>query len=192
MSSPAYQTERHRWRIQLVDTLSHAFKLFLEDNEYKPFCVSCQEAVIEPAIRLHEKLLTSTHHFYLDTNPYILWNQQRELEMNPEFFQHLDDLHCENILQNRKQFVAEKLNPIPTFEELKVNLTNVLTVVPGLYMRQVGKGNAIKPPVVVRKQQILVAYGTPETMDRFRLMTKGTGQATLMSYIYFGQAETGH
>ncbi|KAB5583556.1 hypothetical protein GE09DRAFT_1278750 [Coniochaeta sp. 2T2.1] len=183
--SPAYKSERSAWRKHLVVDLAKGFKLFRTEKEFVPFCISCQDAVIEPAIRLHEKLLTSTHHFYLDTNPYIISNQQRGLEMNPEFFENLDNLQCENILQNRKHFNAIKLDPSPTFEELKETLTNVLTVVPGMYMRQIGKGDAIKPPVVVRKQQVLVAFGSQEKRDRFLCK----GQRTLMNYIYFGHKE---
>ncbi|KAB5585570.1 hypothetical protein GE09DRAFT_1234120 [Coniochaeta sp. 2T2.1] len=178
-------TERLAWRTKLVVDLVGGFKLFRKDKEYVPFCISCQDTVIEPAFRLHEKLLTSTHHFYIDTNPYIVWNQQRGLETNPEFFANLDNLQCENILQNRKHFDVTKLDPPPTFEELKDNLTNVLTVVPGLYIRQIGKGDAIKLPVVVRKQQVLVVFGGQEKRDRFL----GKGHRTLMNYIYFGQKE---
>lgn len=169
----------------LTLNLVAGFKLFRKEKDHVAFCYSCQDTVIKPALRLHEKLLTSTHHFYLDINPHIVWNHQRDLEMSPDFFENLDKLQCDNILQNRKHFNVEKLDPAPTLEDLKINLTNVLSVVPGLFMRQIGKGDAIKPPIVVRKQQVLVAYGSPDKKQKF--MDKG--QRTLLSYIYFAQKE---
>jgi hypothetical protein len=185
LCSPDYHAERKMWMKELTLNLVAGFKLFRKDKDFVAFCISCQDSVVKPALRLHEKLLTSTHHFYLDVNPHIVWNQQRDLEMSPDFFENLDKLQCDNILQNRKHFNVEKLDPAPTLEDLKASLTNVLTVVPGLYMRQIGKGDAIKPPIVVRKQQVLVAYGTPEKKQKF--MDKG--QRTLLSYVYFGQKE---
>jgi hypothetical protein len=151
----------------LTLNLVAGFKLFHEGKDSVAFCFNCQDNVIKPALRLHEKLLASTHYFYLDINSHIVWNRQRELESSPSFFENLDKLQCDNILQNRKHLNLEKLEPRPTLEDLRANLTNVLTVCPGLYMRQVGKGDAIKPPIVVRKQQVLVAYGDPEKRQTF-------------------------
>ncbi|OIW27610.1 hypothetical protein CONLIGDRAFT_633977 [Coniochaeta ligniaria NRRL 30616] len=185
LCSPDYHVDRKTWMKDLTLNLVAGFKLFRKEKDFVAFCFSCQDAVIKPALRLHEKFLTSTHHFYLDINPHIVWNQQRDLEMSPEFFENLGKLQCDNILQNRKHFNVEKLDPVPTLEDLKATLTNVLTVVPGVYMRQIGKGDAIKPPMVVRKQQVLVAYGSPEKKHKF--MDKGG--RTLLSYVYFGQKE---
>jgi hypothetical protein len=177
--------ERKIWMKELTINLVAGFKLFRKDREFAAFCYSCQDSVVKPALALHEKLLTSTHHFYLDTNPFIVWNRGQELEMSADFFENLDKLQCDDILRNRKHLHLAKLDPRPTVEDLKTDLTNVMTVCPGLYMRQIGKGDAIKAPVVVRKQQVLVAYGSAERKQKF--MDKG--ERTLMSHIYFGHKE---
>jgi len=101
--------------------------------------------------------------------------------MSPDFMDNLSKLKCENILQNRRPFILSKLNPVPTREELCEDLVNVATIVPGLYLRQVGKGDAIKPPIVVRAQQVLVAWGTQEQREKF----VNSNERTLMSQIFY-------
>jgi hypothetical protein len=181
LHTPDYAGARRRRTKELTVELAGALSLFYKEKDFPPFCYSVQDNVIKPALALHEKLLTSTHHFYIDINPYIVWNKEQNLEMSTDFLENLDKLHCENILQNRKRFDVAKLDPAPGREELTMDLFNVLTVAPGLYMRQIGRGDAIKPPVVVRKQKTLVSYGPAEKKQKFI----NDGQRTLMSYIYF-------
>ncbi|KAK3343598.1 hypothetical protein B0T25DRAFT_462734 [Lasiosphaeria hispida] len=180
--SEEYQTARVSRVKELTLELSAMFKIFrnTKDKERKS-CYFCQESVIKPAVTLQEKLLTSTHHFYLDLNPYIIWNMRQELEISPEFLANLPKLQCENILQNRKPFNIAKLDPRPAKNQLDRDLTNVLTVVPALYMRQIGKGDAIKEPTVVRKQQVLVAWGDDKKREKFA----ANSERTLVNRLYY-------
>ncbi|KAF4424472.1 hypothetical protein FACUT_10326 [Fusarium acutatum] len=82
-----------------------------------------------------------------------------ELHPMPRLTDSLMRLDCKNVLQNRKGFNLRKLYPPPSEEDLYHNLHSVCTVVPALGMRHVGQGNALKSPIVIRKQQILVAWG---------------------------------
>lgn len=165
--SPDYQRTRHGRIRELTVEVATLFKVFNKEKDWNKLCLACQEEIIKPAVQLHEKLMTSTHHFYMDLNTYVVWNSSQSLEMSPDFMDDLPNLKCENILQNRKPFNVTKLEPRPTKEQLYRDLTNVATIVPALYMRQVGKGDIIKDPTAVRPQQMLVAWGPQEKRDRF-------------------------
>ncbi|KAK4148599.1 hypothetical protein C8A00DRAFT_19597 [Chaetomidium leptoderma] len=183
--SPDYQRARHGRVRELTAEVATLFKVFKKEKDWSKLCHACQEAIIKPAVKLHEKLMTSTHHFYLDLNPYVIWNARQELEMSPDFLHDLPKLKCENILQNRKPFNVAKLDPRPTREQLCEGLTNVATVVPALYMRQVGKGDVIKEPTVVRMQQVLVAWGPQEKKEKFL----ANGERTLIHHLCFSHRE---
>ena len=183
--SHEYQRARSERGRDLTLELASIFKALRRDKEKVEFCYSCQEQVVKPAIELHERLLTSTHHFYLDLNPYVIWNTRQELEMSPDFLDNLPNLKCENILQNRRPFHLAKLDPRPTEEELYRDLTNVVTTVPALYMRQVGKGDVIREPTVVRMQQVLVAWGSQDMREKLF----ANSQRTLMHRLYYSQRE---
>ncbi|EAQ84165.1 hypothetical protein CHGG_10569 [Chaetomium globosum CBS 148.51] len=187
LCSPDYARSRHGRIKELTTEMALLFKVFRRDKDWNGLCVACQDGIIKPAVALHEKLMTSTHHFYLDLNPYILWNSRQELEMSPDFLDDLHTLRCENILQNRKPFNVAKLDPRPSKEQLYKELNNVATIVPALYMRQVGKGDVIKEPTVVRMQQVLVAWGPEEKRERFL----ANGQRTLMHQLCFSRRDRG-
>ncbi|KXX73605.1 hypothetical protein MMYC01_209753 [Madurella mycetomatis] len=181
--SPDYQRARAIRIKELTMELASLFRVFKKDKDWTKLCYSCQEEFIRPAVALHEKFVTSTHHFYLDLNPYMIWSGRQSLETSPDFLDDLVNLRCENILQNRKPFNVAKLDPQPTKEQLRRELANVVTVVPALYMRQVGKGDVIREPAVVRMQQVLVAWGPPEKRERFIMK----GDRTLMHRLYHSQ-----
>jgi hypothetical protein len=183
--SADYQRARAARIKELTIELTSTFKVFRKEKDWHKSCFSCQESVVKPAVEFHEKLLTSTHHFYLDLNPYIIWNARQELEMSPDFLDNLTKLKCENILQNRKPFIITKLDPKPTREQLLRDLVNVATIVPALCMRQIGKGDAIREPIVVRMQQVLVAWGSQEKRDKFT----SNNERTIMNRLYYSSRE---
>ncbi|KAJ4307291.1 hypothetical protein N0V88_000674 [Collariella sp. IMI 366227] len=180
--SPDYQRARALRIRELTTELASLFKLFRRDTDWSELCYACQDHIVKPAATLHEKLLVSTHHFYLDLNSYVVWNTRRELETSPDFLDDLPKLRCENILQNRKSFSVAKLEPRPSKEQLCRELMNVATVVPALCMRQVGSGGVIKEAAVVRPQQVLIAWGTKEEREKF----VWGGERTLMHRLCYG------
>lgn len=131
-------------------------------------------------MKLYEKLQVSTHHFYLDVNPFMAWSTNGNLMSSAEFLDTLNTLDCRNVLQHRKAFNLAKLDPEPTPTELRHDLVNVCTVVPALMMRQVGQRDAIKEPVTVRKQQMLVAWGPEEKRRKFM----ENGEATIVAHLF--------
>ncbi|KAL2265815.1 hypothetical protein VTJ83DRAFT_6915 [Remersonia thermophila] len=168
-----------------LGSLLSVFRKDKDDWQHKALRGLHDEMVV-PAIRLHEKLMTSTHHFYLDLSTYMIWaGRQHEFEPNPDFWRDAGQLRCENILQNRKPFVLSKLDPAPGAEDLFRDLMPVATVAPALYMRQVGKGDVIKEPTPVRQQHVLVAWGPEEKRQRFL----DRGQRTLVHHIYYSARE---
>lgn len=161
--------------------LANVLKIFCKRDKFPWFYENFEANCIVPAMELYEKMQVSTHHFYLDVNPYIVWGPGGELSTSQEFVESLGKLDCKNILQNRKAFVLAKLDPPPSKKELYHHMSNICTVVPALFMRQIGQKDSIKEPMVVRKQQMLVAWGGEEKRQKF---LEG-GDRPLVSHIYF-------
>lgn len=176
---------RERRRKDLTVELASVLKIFCKKEKYQWFCENLEANCIRPAMALYEKMQVSTHHFYLDINPYIVWGPGGELSTSQEFIESLAKLDCKNILQNRKAFSLAKIDPPPSKKELYHCMTNICTVVPALFMRQIGQKDAIKEPTVVRKQQMLVAWGTDEKRQKFM----ENGERPMVAHIYFSKAE---
>jgi hypothetical protein len=166
--------------------LAEILKIFCPEgnNGWNDFCCGFQDNCIRPAMDLHEKFLTATHHFFLDLNPYMVWTPKHTVEPSAEFFEKLDEMEMENLLQNRKKLQLAKLDPQPTLEDLYENLTNVVTVAPGLWMRQVGRADVVKDRKLLTKQSVLVAFGSPEKREAASKAKPG-----LMSQILFQKNE---
>ncbi|KAL7934901.1 hypothetical protein V8C35DRAFT_300130 [Trichoderma chlorosporum] len=179
MSAPQFRAVRTRRSRDMTMDLVDILRIFCNKKEkFQWFCQNMEENCIKPAMALYEKIQISTHHFYLDIQPYIAWSGSR-LALSPEFTDNVEKLDCRNILQNRKAFSMAKLDPRPTKKELYLNLLNVCTVVPALFIRQIGQRDAIKAPSIVRKQQMLVAWGSEEKKDKF----VEDGDASIVSFL---------
>ena len=181
--SPSYQKQREGISKHLTMELVDIFKIYIGSDAAleKKHCLPCLEGVVKPAIEFHEKLQTSIHHVYTDLNSYITWNSSQELAHDARgFFQNLQQLKCENLLQNRKDFGVAKLNPQPSRQELLEGLGYVMTVVPALCMRKVGKGDAMKETTVVRAEHVLVMWGTSEKRKKFI----ANGERSIMHRIF--------
>ncbi|GFP52623.1 hypothetical protein TASIC1_0001077500 [Trichoderma asperellum] len=166
MSAPQFRSVRARRSRDLTITLADVLRIFCKKDKYQWFCQNMEERCIRPAMALYEKLQIATHHFYLDIQPYISWSGNH-IAHSQEFYECVENLDCKNILHNRKAFNMNKLDPRPTKTDLYDNLLNVCTVVPALYIRQIGQRDAIKAPSIVRKQQVLVAWGPGEKREKF-------------------------
>ncbi|KAI5467020.1 hypothetical protein BGZ63DRAFT_346918 [Mariannaea sp. PMI_226] len=185
LSSPPFRSVRERRRKDMTVELCSMLRIFCKKEKLPWFYENMENNCVTPAMQLYEKLQVSTHHFYLDINPYIMWSSGGELNGSPEFIDSIANLDCRNILQNRKAFNVNKIDPQPTKKELYHRLLNVCTVVPSLYMRQIGQRDAIKEPIVVRKQQMLVAWGTEEKRRSFM----ENGDRTLVSHLFASKSE---
>lgn len=180
MSVREFNPHRERRRKELTTDLANTLHIFCKRDKFQWFCENMEKNCIVPAMKLYEKMQVSTHHFYLDINPYIMWDRDTELMTSPEFMDSLDKLNCLNILQNRKAFNLAKQDPPPSKKELYHCLTNICTVMPALCMRQIGQKDTIKEPIVVRKQQMLVAWGDEERRQKIL----GAGERPIISQIW--------
>lgn len=167
MSAPQFRGVRTRRSRDMTVGLADMLRIFCRKDKHQWFYQNTEERCIKPAMALYEKLQVATHHFYLDIQPYISWNGSTRIAPSQEFYECVEDLDCRNILHNRKAFNMNKLDPRPTKTDLYNNLLNVCTVVPALYIRQIGQRDAIKAPSIVRKQQMLVAWGPEEKREKF-------------------------
>lgn len=129
MSAPQFKTVRSRRSRDLTLDLADILRIFCKKDKFQWFCQNMEENCVKPAMALYEKIQVSTHHFYLDIQPYIAWSGSR-FSLSPEFVENVEKLDCRNILQNRKAFNMAKLDPRPTKKDLYLNLFNVCTVVP--------------------------------------------------------------
>ncbi|KAH6606693.1 hypothetical protein Trco_005846 [Trichoderma cornu-damae] len=181
MSAPQFKTVRARRSRDMTMDLADVLRIFCKKDKWQWFCQNTEERCIKPAMALYEKLQVSTHHFYLDIQPYISWSPGARLTLSQEFVECVEKLDCRNILHNRKAFHVAKIDPRPAKSDLYVNLLNVCTVVPALYIRQIGQRDAIKAPSIVRKQQVLVAWGPEEKRAKF----VEEGDQSLVALLYF-------
>ncbi|KAL6787810.1 hypothetical protein J3E68DRAFT_417200 [Trichoderma sp. SZMC 28012] len=180
MSAPQFKSVRTRRSRDLTLDLADILRIFCKKDKFQWFCQNMEENCVKPAMALYEKIQVSTHHFYLDIQPYISWSGSR-FALSPEFVENVDKLDCRNILQSRKAFNMAKLDPRPSKKDLYLDLFNVCTVVPALYIRQIGQRDAIKAPSIVRKQQMLVAWGPEDKRDKF----VEDGDPSLVAYLCF-------
>ncbi|KAH7156956.1 hypothetical protein EDB81DRAFT_788456 [Dactylonectria macrodidyma] len=185
LSSPPFRSVRDRRRKEMTVELCGILKVFCKKEKMSWFYEQMDDNCVFPAMKLYEKLQVSTHHFYLDINPYIMWSSGGDLNASPEFIDSIKNLDCRNVLQNRKAFNLAKLDPPPSKKELYHRLLNVCTVVPSLHMRQIGQRDSIKEPIVVRKQQMLVAWGDEDKRRAF--IEKG--ERTIVSHLFHAKSE---
>ncbi|KAF5714204.1 hypothetical protein FMUND_7534 [Fusarium mundagurra] len=185
LSCPQFEPVRQRKAKEMALQLFDILRIFSQGNHLHSCYQDLINVVVYPAIRLYEKLQISTTHFYLDITS-LSTSVSGELRPMPRLTYSLMRLDCKNVLQNRKVFNLRKLNPPPSEEDLYHNLHSVCTVVPALYMRHVGQGNALKSPIVIRKQQILVAWGSEEQRRAYQ----ENGHRTLISHLFAFKSST--
>ncbi|KAF4339986.1 hypothetical protein FBEOM_6070 [Fusarium beomiforme] len=187
LSSTQLRSFRQKRAVGMSEELTDILNIFIGEEQYPNLFQDLFDLVIYPAMRLYEKLQVSTNHYYLDIDHFIV-KVYEELNTTPSFVASLTNLDCKNILQNRKGFNVEKLDPPPSKQELCCRLHNVCSVVPALYVRQIGQKDTIKDPIVVRKQQILVAWGSGEKQRVYQ----DNGDRSLISQLYALNSSEGY
>ncbi|OHW89605.1 hypothetical protein CSPAE12_11829 [Colletotrichum incanum] len=185
LSSRDFMGCRDKKMRELTTELAGIFKILCRKDKMEWTVKNFGEHCVKPAMQLYEKMLVSTNHFYFDINPYIMCGPNGEIQTSPDFFDNLQHLDCKNVLQNRKAVNLAKMDPPPSKMELYHNMLNVCTLTPALYMRQIGRNDSIKEPQVVRRQQMLVAWGPQDKRVKFR----ETGDRTLLYHLYCARSD---
>ncbi|KAK4444403.1 hypothetical protein QBC34DRAFT_442508 [Podospora aff. communis PSN243] len=175
MSTRPYRALRDSRIKELTEQILEIFSVFIKtQGERDRLGALCSEGVVKPAVDLHEKMQTSLHHYYVDRTPYLLQRPSGSDELDFEFYEGTffrnlreNKMKFGDMLQSHKPFNPAKLNPTPTEQELVMNLFYVMTTVPALYMRRIGKGGEMSQPSLVRPECILVMWGSEEKRDDF-------------------------
>ncbi|TDZ27808.1 hypothetical protein C8035_v008680 [Colletotrichum spinosum] len=185
LSCREFRGARERRKREMTRELGGIFRTLVRDSSADAYYKSIGQQCIEPAMQLYEKMQVSTHHFYFDMNPYITFGSEGAFETSTNFFDEVQDLDCRNILQNRKSFNVAKMDPPPSKRELYLRLLNICTVAPALYLRQVGRKDVIREPQIIRRQQMLVAWGPEEKRSSFIQQ----GERTLLNHLCSARCE---
>ncbi|OBR06426.1 hypothetical protein CH63R_10546 [Colletotrichum higginsianum IMI 349063] len=185
LSSLEFGILREKKTRELANELAGIFKIYCRKDKTEWFFRSFAEQCVEPAAQLYEKIQVSTNHFYFDINPYVMCGPHGEILTSPDFLDGLRDLDCKNILQNRKAVHVAKMDPPPTRAELDLHMFNVCALTPALYMRRIGRNDSIKEPQLVRRQQMLVAWGPQDKRAEFRQ----SGDRTLLYNLYCDRSD---
>ncbi|EGY16491.1 uncharacterized protein VDAG_07655 [Verticillium dahliae VdLs.17] len=178
-----FRSKRQKRETEIAEDLATLLGIFCSRDQIDGFRAEFIQQCVRPAMNLYEKILISTHIFYLDPIPYVAWvhGSKGDVELSSSFWEHVAEhkLECKNVLQNRKKIDLRKLSPEPTKRELCQNLEVVCMVAPSMCMRQIGRQNTVREPDLVCKQQMLVAWGSVEKRIKFR-----GGDQTLISAIW--------
>ncbi|KAJ0148140.1 hypothetical protein CTA2_723 [Colletotrichum tanaceti] len=185
LSSREFGLLREKKTRELANELAGIFKIYCRKDKLEWLFRNMAERCVEPATRLYEKILVSTDHFYFDINPYVMCGPHGEILTSPDFFDGLRDLDCRNVLQNRRAVNVAKMDPAPARAELDLHMLNVCALHPALYMRRIGRNDSIKEPQLVRRQQMLVAWGPQDRRAEFR---QG-GHRTLLYSLYCDRSD---
>lgn len=175
---PQFIPVRKRKAKEMAVQLSDILRIFSREENIHNCYQDLIGVAVYPAIRLYKKLQISALHFYLDIYSFPA-SVGGELHPKPRFADSLMWFDCKNVLQNRKRFNLRELDLPPYEGDLYHNLHSVCIVVPALYMRQVGQGDALKSASVIRKQQISEAWGSEEQ----RRVYQDNGHRTLISHL---------
>lgn len=159
INHPEFGPARDQRRVHLTVALGKPLLLFRPYNPNDLYR-SLDSEIIKPAFQLQEKLQRSIHHFYFELNPY------NHTDSNPAraamILNEWEKVDCEDLFNNRKRLDLSKFLPLPSKEEILENLYPLCTTCPCLMMRQVGRGNVIREPTVIRRQKVLAAWGDSE------------------------------
>lgn len=160
------------------------------------FYRSLDEKVIRQAVALQEKIQSSIHHYWFALNDYggstlppAARGKRNHAQAAAELLDELDQVECEDVFRNRRRFdPAKHLQSAGAADgnnggrnEVLHRLYPICTLSPRLMMRQVGRGEIIKEPTVVRRQRTLIAWASPES----RIAKVENEGQTLMNALYY-------
>lgn len=165
VSHPEFGSVRDERCKKLTVQLGKVFFILMPHlSSHKDLYISLDTKVIKPAMNLHEKIQTSIHLYWFDLNEYGgLMAGGNDLARALELLDEFDQVDCDDVFNNRRRFNPAKLHSAHDRNEILHQLYPIGTLSPRLMMRQVGRGEIIREPSVVRKQRTLIAWGTHET-----------------------------
>ncbi|RYP73512.1 hypothetical protein DL771_003551 [Monosporascus sp. 5C6A] len=182
VNHPNFRTVRDERRVEMTKELGKSlFPLILQAVK-APFYQSLDRKIIGPAQELQEKIQSSIHHYWFTLNQYegASYGDVSDHVRASKLLAELDEVDCEDVFGNRRRWDPAKLHNPPSRGDMMHKLYPICALSPRLMMRQVGRGEIVKEPRVIRKQRTLVAWATPET----RASRLAEEPQTLMNAIY--------
>ncbi|KAI2627815.1 hypothetical protein GGR54DRAFT_590530 [Hypoxylon sp. NC1633] len=148
-----------------------------EDETNDIFAETISNQIIDPALKLNEKMITSSRDFNFDfriSNP----GETFSGDLND-----LSNLDCIDIVANNRKFVVEKLNPKPDLAELRGHLHMVCSIYPSMTITEYGGGELMERPELVCKERMLVAWILKEKQWDSVLQTEKAGRSWLAKLL---------
>ncbi|RYP40953.1 hypothetical protein DL769_011678 [Monosporascus sp. CRB-8-3] len=183
MNHPKFSVHLDERRVEVTKGLGKLF-LPLIPQTIKPnvFYDSLDRKIIVPALELQEKMESSIHYYELTLKQYEgpSYGAVSDHDRASKLLAELDEVDCEDVLGNRRRWDPAKLPDPPSQDDMQHKLYPICTLSPRLVMRQVGRGEIVKEPRVLRKQKTLVAWATPAA----RASRLAEEPPTLMNAIY--------
>ena len=194
VSAQGFARERTARCERLTVDLGKMFLILVHHASPNEFYRNLDEKVIRQAVALQEKIQSSIHHYWFALNDYgggafppAATGERDHARAAAELLDESDQVECEDLFRNRRRFdPAKHLQSTGTDgsnggrNEILHRLYPVCTLSPRLMMRQVGRGEIIKEPTVVRRQRTLIAWASPESRAA-KLEKEGH---TLMNDLY--------
>lgn len=175
IAHPDVQHQRNLVVRRLSTELAHTLGFISQDGA---FMKSIHKQIVDPAMRLHEKFLTSTRRFYLYTNSRFRAGKRFDGDLS-----HLKSLDCVDIARNNRKFVIDKLNPQPSIEEVRKNLRMVCSTRPALMVIEAGRQGKLKDPAIVCKEVMQVAWNSGERQSTLKKDQQSGSSAWLRTIV---------
>ncbi|RYP09870.1 hypothetical protein DL764_001004 [Monosporascus ibericus] len=183
LNHPGFSAVRDTRRVEITKEL---WKLFLplvpKTVKHRVFQEGLDRKIVGPALELQEKIRCSIHYYWFTLNQYEgpSYGAVSDHVRASTLLAELDEVDCEDVFGNRRRWDPAKLRNPPSQEDVLHKLYPICTLSPRLIMQQVGRGEIVKEPRIIRKQRTLVAWATPET----RASRLADEPPTLMNAIY--------
>lgn len=118
--------------------------------------------------------------FYFDVNPCVCESPEGSVYTAEDFYYAAqgDVVAMENVIEARKKVKVGSAS----VADLRKNLRPVITTSPALHVEQIGQDGKMKERVVVRKQEMVVSWGSREKMKAFM-----KGERNLFHRLLFGE-----
>ncbi|XXH01549.1 hypothetical protein Hte_007909 [Hypoxylon texense] len=114
---PVIKKHRNKTVHELSKQLATMLGFMRLDADESKFIRSISENIVEPALALHEKFLTSIRDFNLHYDPNFRAGERFGGE-----YSHLEGVDCHDIARNRRKLDVDKLILRPSIEEFRENL----------------------------------------------------------------------
>ncbi|KAI0891903.1 hypothetical protein F4806DRAFT_506250 [Annulohypoxylon nitens] len=155
--SPVVVQQRQQYGHKLSIVLAEALNFVIQGKDREAFIKSISTEVIDQALKLQQRFVTSTNTFIMGTHTRVHPGQKFEGDITQ-----LEDLDCTNVAANMRKFNIDKLN---SAKELHQELFIVFSLCPALLVSQASRGRSLEELTIVSKEEILVAW--KEEYDAF-------------------------